>query len=66
MVGSVRLAYLLFVFVGTGILRCHSVLHHTHKSLFRLSVEGHRALRKLLDAHSVVSLSRQHILAKGT
>ncbi len=60
------LCYLLFALGGTGILvgGCHNFpLHYTHKALLRLGMEGHCALRQLLDAHCVVPLSRQHILA---
>lgn len=57
--------YLFFALCGTGILGgCHDfLLHHTHEALLRLGMEGHGALGQLLDAHCVVPLSRQHILA---
>lgn len=51
--------YLLLVLGGTGILVSGSqnvLLHHTHKALLRLRMEGHRALRQLLDAHGMVPL----------
>ncbi len=52
--------YLLLALGGTGILvgGCHNfLLHHTHKALLRLGMEGHCALGQLLDAHCMVPLS---------
>lgn len=57
---SCALLYLLLALGGTGILvgGCHNfLLHHTHEALLRLGMEGHCALRQLLDAHCVVPLS---------
>lgn len=63
---AVTLAYLLLALGGTGILRgCHHFfLNYADETLLRLRVEGHGALGQLLDAHGVVPLCRQHILAK--
>lgn len=54
------LGYLLFALGGTGILVavCHNFLvHHTHKALLRLGMEGHCAFGQLLYAHCMVPLS---------
>lgn len=61
------LSYLLFGLAGAGALVvgdgcCGLLLHHTHKALLRLGVEGDCALGQLLDAHCVVPLGRQHVL----
>lgn len=61
------LSYLLFGLAGAGTLVvgdscCGLFLHHTHKALLRLGVEGDCALGQLLDAHCVVPLGRQHVL----
>lgn len=59
-----NLQYLILALGGTGIFVSHNLsLNHTHKALLRLCVEGHCAFRQLLDAHGMVPLSRQHVLA---
>lgn len=60
----VNLQYLILALGGTGILVSHKLsFNHTHKTLLRLGVEGHCAFGQLLDAHGMVPLSRQHVLA---
>ena len=62
-----QLSYLLLSLAGTGVLGRrgrHFLLHHTCKTLLRLRVKRHGALRQLLDAHCVVPLSGQHVLVK--
>ena len=61
------LSYLLFGLAGACALvvgdGCRGfLLHHAHKALLRLGMEGHCAFRQLLDAHRVVPLGRQHVL----
>lgn len=61
---TLRRAYLLLALGGTGVLIGHDLLlHHAKEALLRLRVEGHGAFGQLLDAHGVVPLSRQHVLA---
>lgn len=59
-----RWADLLLALGGAGVLIGHDLLlHHAQEALLRLRVEGHGAFGQLLDAHGVVPLSRQHVLA---
>lgn len=63
-VGSARWTHLVLALGGTGVLIGHHLLlHHAEEALLGLRVEGHGAFGQLLDAHGVVPLSRQHVLA---
>lgn len=61
---AARRPHLFFALGGTGVLIGHHLLlHHAEEALLGLRVEGHSAFGQLLDAHGVVPLSRQHVLA---
>lgn len=66
---SYKRCYLLLALGGTDVLGGVSndfLFHYTHKTLLRLDMERHCAFWKLLNAHCMVSLSGQHILAGMT